>query len=227
MVPVNVLTRSMLQKQNYILEERDTASIAQSQKKKKTRRKRSQKAAKSDPSSKTNIGTGDDPVYMNDAEEDSDSGETMETKTTTKIETNKEDLHEPQWPGSKKKIGTYPNPTEEIQRVKQLRSLVEDTQRDLEPAPRQIQITDTVFPTQQQPHQVHRPLAIPSVIQEESDLKSWESGRTHFLMERMFTEGLPDPIEEMEIPSSPRQGTQGQKGAVKHCQIDGFHVFRS
>ncbi|RYA37826.1 hypothetical protein DD606_26180 [Enterobacter cloacae complex sp. GF14B] len=27
----------------------------------------------------------------------------------------------------------------------------------------------------------------------------------------MFTEGLLDPIEEMEIPSSPRQGTEAQK----------------
>ncbi|WP_219822728.1 hypothetical protein, partial [Enterobacter cloacae complex sp. 4DZ3-17B2] len=36
-VPVNVVTRSMLQTKNYILEERDTTAIAQSQKKKKTR----------------------------------------------------------------------------------------------------------------------------------------------------------------------------------------------
>ncbi|RYA44992.1 hypothetical protein DD606_25070 [Enterobacter cloacae complex sp. GF14B] len=146
----------------------------------------------------------------------------METKTTTRKETNKKDRHEPQWPGPKKKIGTYPNPTEEIERVKQLRSLVEDTQRDLEPAPRQIQITDTVFPTQQQPHKVHRPLAIPSVIQEESDLKSWESGRTHFLLERMFIEGLPDPIKEMEIPSSPRQGAEAQKVPLNIAKLMDF-----
>ena len=78
-VSANVVTRSMLQNPNYILEERDTASIARA-KKKKTRRKRSLNASSSKPSSKTNIGTGEDPVYMNDPEDDSDSIETMATK---------------------------------------------------------------------------------------------------------------------------------------------------
>ncbi|MCO5600115.1 hypothetical protein L7F22_054223 [Adiantum nelumboides] len=54
-----------------------------------------------------------------------------------------------------------------------------------------------------QPHRDHKPLAIPSIIQEESEVKTSESGHTPFLFEKMFIEDLLEPIEEMQIPSSP------------------------
>ena len=92
-IPANIVTRSMLQDPNHILEERDTASIARA-KKKKTRRKRSLNASSSNPSSKTKIETGDDPMYINDPEDDSDSIETKETKTATIRKTSNEDNHE-------------------------------------------------------------------------------------------------------------------------------------
>ena len=49
----------------------------------------------------------------------------------------------------------------------------------------------------------HKQLAIPSIIQEESEGRTSESGHTPFLLDRMFSEGRPDPIEEVEIPPSP------------------------
>ncbi|MCO5568961.1 hypothetical protein L7F22_022664 [Adiantum nelumboides] len=211
-----------------------SASIAQARKK-KTRRKRSQKAATSNLSSKTNIGTGDDPVYMNDPEDDSDSIEILETKTTTlKTKSNGEDRdrelktsippqviqrkssrlaklkeipseHSPRSTPkiSKKKLGIYPNPMEEIEQVKHLRNLVEETQQELEPSLSQIKITEIIFSTLSQSHRDQTPVAIPSIIQEESEVKTSESGHTPFLFEKMFTEDLLEPIEEMQIPSSP------------------------
>ncbi|RYA73452.1 hypothetical protein DD595_24980, partial [Enterobacter cloacae complex sp. 4DZ3-17B2] len=95
-------------------------------------------------------------------------------------------------------------PVDEIEQVKHLRGLVEETQRKLEPEPMHVKIHDTVFPTQvHPPHMNHRPLAISSIIQEGSEDRTSESEHTPFLLERMFNEGIPDPIEEYEIPSSP------------------------
>lgn len=80
---------------------------------------------------------------------------------------------------------------------------MEETQHALEPEPRHIKMSDTVFPTQLPPHKSHRPLAIPSIIREESEGKTSESECTPFLLDRMFSEGIPDPIEEEGISSIP------------------------
>ncbi|MCO5605258.1 hypothetical protein L7F22_059438 [Adiantum nelumboides] len=246
--PINVVTRSMLQKKNYIFKERDSTSIAQA-KKKKTRQKRSQKFATSNPISKTNIGTGDDPVYLNDFKDDFDSIETLETKTTTvRGKSNGEDHDRelktslpPQVIQRKSsrlanlnKIPSKhpPRPTpkvfkkklEEIEQAKHIRNLVEETQQKLEPPPSQIRITETIFPTLSQPHRDHKPLAIPSIIQEKSEVKASESWHTPFLFERMFIEDLPKPIEEMQSPSSPnpRRETNDQKEPLNIAKLMDF-----
>lgn len=213
LVPTNVITRSMLQNPKHVLEKRDIASISWA-KKKKIRRKRSSNGASSKPSSKTNLGIGDDPVYINDPEEDSDSIGTTITKTASERETYNEEhrereknenatkgidnkspktqqaflgltnsmktlidkLQEPKNNRRKKKMGTYPNPMEEIKQVQHLRGLVGETHQELEPKPRHIKMLDTVFPTQVEPQKIQSPLAIPNIIQEESEGKTSGSG---------------------------------------------------
>ena len=79
----------MAKNHKFVLEGRDASSIVESKKKKKTHRKRSLKDDKTKSSSKTNIGTNYDPIYINEQDDDSDTVVTIENKLPNIINTGK------------------------------------------------------------------------------------------------------------------------------------------
>ena len=61
-------------------------------------------------------------------------------------------------------------------------------------------------------------------IHEGSEGRTSESGHTPFLFERMFSEGILDPLEEVEVPSSPLscEGLASQKMPLNVAKLMDF-----
>ncbi|MDM1593483.1 hypothetical protein, partial [Escherichia coli] len=184
-----------------------TTSVKGSKKKRGHKRKKSVKEGKTQKREPVNLGTPNEPIYIKDLDEDSDSVDTQgdserTTETQTKPKKTNKEKEELIKKPNKERLGSYPDPEKELKQRHEIIEMVTHMQEELETRPQHVIISDMVHPNNLRPLTTQKPLDIPSVILEANE-NSQNASMDSDLFRRIFEYEDPEPIQEVEIPVSP------------------------